>query len=141
MGVRVKKDLKDVMNEMGDQLHQAGKAASDAIRDKEKREEVRSKARKTAHDVADTVADLVDGLSESTRTVLQSEEVEGAIEGVGTMFKGWAAKIREARTQQDEPAEHEPSTEADDADEAEDSNTEQNGADSAPSPNEPKRTL
>ena len=137
----MKKDLKDVMNEMGEQLHQAGKAASDAIRDKEKREEVRSKARKTAHDVADSVADLVDGLSESTRTVLQSEEVEGAIEGVGTMFKGWAAKIREARTHRDEPAEHEPSTEADDADEANDSTMEQNGADSAPSPNEPKRTL
>ena len=135
----MKKDIKDVMNEMGEQLHQAGKAASDAFRDKEKREEARSKARKTAHDVADTVADLVDGLSESTRSVLQSEEVEDAIEGVGTMFKGWAAKIREDRTAGESPediveeTEDEPSTP-----EPENESTE---TDEGDAPGESKRTL
>ena len=133
----MKKDLKDVMNEMGEQLHQAGKAASDAIRDKEKRDEVRTKARKTAHEVADSVADLVDGLSESTRTVLQSEEVEGAIEGVGTMFKGWAAKIREARTQTDttdEPSEAPVPPSTEESTDSSENNEETTSA-------EPKRTL
>jgi hypothetical protein len=70
------------------------------------KKDTRDQARQTVHDVADTLSDFIDGLSDGTRAVIQSPEVEGAIDGVGRMLSGWASKLREGReteTETDEP--------------------------------------
>lgn len=110
----MKKDLRDVVNQVSERVQSAGKAATDTLNDKEKREQVKGKARETAHEVADVVADLVEGLQDGTKAVIQSEEVAGAIDGFGTMLKGWAGKLREARDQSAATA-SDAATESDDA--------------------------
>ena len=93
----MKKEFKDLVQEGLDGVKTAGKAAAETLKDSEKRDAATGSARKAVHEVADSVADLVDAVTDGTRSVLQSEEVEGAIDGFGTLLKGWAEKIRESR--------------------------------------------
>ena len=93
----MKKELKDLVQDGLDGVKTAGKAAAKTLKDSDKRDAATGNARKVVHEVADSVADLVDAMTDGTKTVLQSEEVEGAIDGFGTLLKGWAEKIRDAR--------------------------------------------
>lgn len=96
----MKKEFKDLVHDGLEGMKTAGKAAADTLKDNEKRDAATGSARKAVHEVADSVADLVEAVTDGTRTVLQSEEVEGAIDGFGSLLKGWAEKIREARDEE-----------------------------------------
>jgi len=93
----MKRDLKDVLGDMADRVQTAGQKAAEAIRNEENRDKAKEKAKDTASDVSDTVADLFEELGEGAKQVIQSKEVELAIDGVGDILKGVATRIRHSR--------------------------------------------
>ena len=92
------RDLKDVFEQATEKLRKAGRDVGEAIADEERIDD----ARRAARDAEQSFGNMLDDLSEEATRVLQSEEVERAVDRMGSALKDLAQRIRESRESEPE---------------------------------------